>query len=117
MKLQLPSGATYGTDSNGNRVCTGSRMGRSNILPFQFMGTNAEPIKLQMERLKWVDGDYDQKGAYWGGGNGDSVYCAYAYVYPPVDMDFSAVVFVRAKSRKVAKRLVREHFPKAKFYR
>lgn len=116
MKLLLPSGSTYGYDNQNKRVCTGSMMGRSNILPFQHMGSNAAPIKLHMERLQWVDGDYDQKGAYWGRTKGDYIYAAYAYVFPPVDMDFVALVFVRAKTRSEAKRLVREHLPNAKFY-
>ena len=108
MKLTLPNGATYGIDSHGNRVCTGSRPHRCNYLPFQYMGTNAEPIKLQMERLKWVDYDYDQGGAYWGRTDGDFIFCAWKD---------DAQVFVRATRRNQAKQLVREHFPKAKFYR
>ncbi len=115
MKLHLPNGATYGIDSNGNRICTGSQAGRRNLLPFQFMGTNAEPIKLQMERLRWVSYDYDMGGAYWGRTKGDFIFCAWKDASDSIKND--ARVFVRATSRKMAKRLVREHFPKAKFYR
>jgi len=104
MKLHLSNGATYGIDSHGNRVCTGSQMGRRNILPPDVTA----PIKLQMERLKWVGYDYDQGGAYWGRTNGDFIFCAWKD---------DAQVFVQAKNRTQAKQLVREHFPKAKFYR
>ena len=31
-----------------------------------------EPEKLHLQRLRWVDGDYDTGGAYWGSGNGTS---------------------------------------------
>ena len=87
----------------------GAEIGRPNVLPFQYMGTNALPIKLQMQKLRWVDGDYDQNGAYWGGGNGDSIYCAW-------NDEAEAQVFVRAHSRIEAKELVWEHFPKARFF-
>ena len=102
-KLVLPSGSS-------NR---GAQMGRSNILPTD----ENVAVKLQMEKLKWVDGDYDQFGAYWGGGTGDNVYCAfgewsrYGYSFQEVK------VFVRAKSRNEAKELVREYLPNCLFYR
>jgi hypothetical protein len=87
----------------------GAQMGRPNTLPFQYMGTNALPIKLQMERLQWVDGDYDQNGCYWGYTNGTDIYCAW-------NSEAEAQVFVRASNRQNAKELVREHFPKARFF-
>lgn len=40
----------------------GAQMGRRNELPDDV----SAPIKLQMERLRWIDGDYDHGGAYWG---------------------------------------------------
>ena len=108
MKLTLASGMDYGYDNQGNKICRGAQMGRCNRLPLQFMGTNAEPVKLQMERLRWVCYDYDTGGAYWGRSNGDFIFCAWKD---------NAKVFVRANTRNQAKQLVREHFPKAKFYR
>jgi hypothetical protein len=82
----------------------GADMGRRSVLP-----ANAqEPIKLQMERLRWVSYDYDQGGAYWGWRLGDFIYCAHAD---------NVQIFVRARTRDWAKALVRERLPKATFYR
>lgn len=105
MKLQLSSGIDYGIGANGEKICRGAKMGRPNILPPDL---NA-PIKLRMEKLKWVDGDYDIAGCYWGGGSGDFIYCAWAD---------NVQIFVRAKSRKEAKELVRVwvELPNATFF-
>ena len=81
----------------------GAQMGRRNVLPAD---VNA-PIKLRMEKLRWVDGDYDQFGAYWGGGSGDNVYCAHT----PANR-----VFVRSNSRANAKEKVRAILSKARFF-
>lgn len=94
----------YGIDGQGNKICRGAQMGRCDIRPENVTA----PIKLQMERLKWVDYDYDSAGCYWGRSNGDFIFCAWKD---------NTKVFVRAKSRNQAKQLVREQFPKAKFYR
>jgi hypothetical protein len=91
----------------------GAQMGRRNILPAD---TDAK-IKLKMEKLKWVDGDYDMGGAYWGGGGGNNIYCAYAYINEPVDYDFGTLIFVRAYDRNEAKKLIREMLPQATFWR
>jgi len=88
--------------SNGSSP-RGAQMGRRNILPNDI---NA-PIKLRMERLKWVDGDYDQWGAYWGRSETD-VYCAW---------NEEVQVFVRATIRSSAKLSVRDILPNATFYR
>ncbi len=82
----------------------GSDMGRRDIMPADLR----QPIKLQMERLRWVDGDYDQGGAYWGGGNGDDIYCAFTE---------EVRIYVRAVSREHAKAEVRLQLPAARFYR
>lgn len=124
-KLVLPSGLRYGYDSQGNKVCVGTYMGRRNILPTD----PKAPVKLRMERLKWVDGDYDQWGAYWGNSGTGSIYCAFAYeieqrmsVYPTALIsDFETdtlevCIFVRALSREQAKELVRIDVPNAKFF-
>ena len=80
----------------------GAQMGRCNELPAD---VNA-PIKLQMVKLKWVDGDFDEFGAYWGN-SGDNIYCAFTD---------NVKIFVRAKSRLGAKSMVRNLVPNARFY-
>ena len=82
----------------------GADMGRPNLLPDD---CNAA-IKLHLERLKWVDGDYDEKGCYWGRNYGDFIYCGWAD---------GVQVFVRAISHFAAKTAVRVILPAAKFYR
>jgi hypothetical protein len=96
-KLVLPNGSSK----------YGAQHGRQNVLP----DNPGQPIKLHMERLRWVDWDYDQWGAYWGSGPGDHIYCAYGE-----DEENQVYVFVRARSRFGAKRAVRESLPNAKFY-
>jgi hypothetical protein len=93
MKLKLAKAySQYGAD-----------MGRRNVLP----DDRKAAIKLHLERLKWVDGDYDQGGAYWGGGSNDFIYCAYTD---------GVQYFVRASNRIAAKELVRVYFTTAKFF-
>lgn len=93
-KLTLPNGSSR----------TGAQMGRHDVLP----DNRDAAIKLQMQRLRWVSGDYDEKGCYWGGGSGDWVYCAW---------QDEIRVFVRGENREQAKLKVREKLPRAKFYR
>lgn len=76
----------------------GARMGRGNQ-------TQGEPEKLHLQRMRFVDGDYDTGGAYWGGNSRAGVmYCAFSpddtVNNPPVR------VFVRAKNRADAKEAV-----------
>ncbi len=85
----------------------GAEMGRPNILP---SNTNS-PLKLRMEKLKWVDYDYDQGGAYWGGGTRSSIYCAWH------DNKSNPVqIFVREASRQDAKEKVKSILPVVRFY-
>lgn len=102
-KLKLPSGSTGFYNDKNEWVCTGSMMGRRNILP-EFP---AKPHKLRLVRLRWVDSDYDQGGAYWGNTGRDSVYWAEGE---------ECRVFVRAVNRAEAKAKVRELVPGATFY-
>jgi hypothetical protein len=81
----------------------GAPMGHSNQLPENIY----LPIKLQMEKLKWIDGDYICDGTYFGGGSGDYIYCAFSD---------NVRIFVRAKDRIEAKELVRDLVPNARFY-
>lgn len=86
----------------------GAPMGRRNILPDDC----DEAVKLQMVKLQWVDGDYDEGGAYWGGGSGDSIYFASGE-----NDEIVIEVYVRARNRTAAKAKVRRLLPNAKFYR
>lgn len=86
----------------------GADMGRSNEIP---AGAEKTTLKLRMEKLRWVDGDYDQGGAYWGNGNGSDIYCAWSD-----ESDERIRVFVRARSRDIAKGLVRLLLPQTRFY-
>jgi hypothetical protein len=76
----------------------GAQMGRRSQ-------TQGEPELLHLQKLRWVGGDYDTGGAYWGGGRGsDPIYCAFSPEDSP--NDDPVMVFVRAKNREEAKRLV-----------
>jgi len=83
----------------------GAPMGRWNTLP----ENQSLSCKLHLEKLRWVDGDYDQGGAYWG--HGTDIYRAYGDVG-----EVATEVFVRAANREEAKTLVRDHLPAARFY-
>lgn len=48
----------------------GAQMGRRNQ-------TQGKPERLHLQRVRFVDGDYDSGGAYWGGG-GLPLYCAFS---------------------------------------
>ena len=83
----------------------GASMGRLTRLP---QDVNA-PIKLHMEKLNWIDLDYDKSGAYWGYTPETNMYCAWSE-FEPVQ------VFVRASSRRDAKCLVRQLVTSARFF-
>jgi hypothetical protein len=88
----------------------GAPMGRRNNIPSD-MSTLG---KLRLERLKWVDGDYDQGGAYFGNTGKDYIYWAYG------ETDTEQVdIFVRAVSRVEAKaRIIFYHnLSKINFFR
>lgn len=106
--LKLPSGTTGFYNEQNQYVPTASCMGRRDVLP----DDRQTPCKLRMEKLRWVDGDYDQWGAYWGYDGRNSVFCAFGDVG-----EISARVFVRAISRKEAKALVRATLPNVTFFR
>jgi len=93
----------YGIGANGEKICRGAQMGRPNILPQDIKAA----IKLQMVRLKWIDGDFDAGGAYFGGGRGDFIYCAYAA---------GVQIFVRSANRNDAKAEIRAFLPNARFF-
>jgi len=86
----------------------GAPMGRSNQLP---INKNSEG-KLQIRRLKLFDGCYDEGGAYWG--TPANLYHAEGDLR---NEDETAIIFVRANSRKDAKDKIRETLPNVSFYR
>lgn len=83
-------------------------MGRRNTLPQEH--TRASSPKLHLVRLKWVDGDYDEQGAYWGNPGG-------SFIYRAASREFGYDIFVRASSRTDAKAKVRQTVPAVRFYR
>lgn len=104
----LANGSTGFTNEHGQRVCTGSQMGRRDTM---HPGNETEPLRLQ--RVPFVDGCYDRGGAYWGAPA--NLWCAWG---DEIGDDGDAVhVFVRANSRAQAKASIVAKFPDAKFIR
>jgi hypothetical protein len=113
MKIpKLSSGIQYGIDAAGNRICTGAQMGRRNSLPADRNAT----VKLALRKLKLVDYDYDQGGAYWGFTKGTAIYRAFGWVNHGETNEETVEMFVRAKSRRDAKDQVLESLPEARFF-
>ena len=109
----LSDGATYCILNDGTRRCTGSHLGRRNVLPIDYK--SAAP-KLRLVRLRLVDFDYDSGGAYWGGA-GLPLYRAVAVLPVPWQRYFGETdIFVRAKDRAAAKHAVRNIIPLATFF-
>jgi len=89
----------------------GAPMGRPQSLPENKKATG----KLQLRRVKMIDGDYDEGGAYWGGGRN-----VLPLWHAEGDLDgekFTTRLFVRAGTRAAAKYLIREILPNVRFYR
>lgn len=66
-------------------------MGRSNTLP---KDTKA-PVRLRIEMLDMIDGDYDKWGAYWGGVQGLQMYCIWnrdTYIFRRAKSGFEAIM-------------------------
>lgn len=101
----LPSGTTGFYNDRNEFQATGSAMGRRSSI-----GT-VEPVKCYLRKLKWVDGDYDGNGAYWGHVAGTNIYWA-NYDTEETNED----IFVRATSRQDAKDQVLAKLPHAKFF-
>ena len=92
----------------------GADMGRPNRIP-----ADANTVgKLHLVRLQWVDGDYDEGGAYWGRSfhnyRSDYIYCCYGETKTE-----QLRIFVRAFTRDEAKAEVKRTLLKdnPKFYR
>jgi hypothetical protein len=86
----------------------GASLGRRNSIPDDINTAS----KLYLEKLEWVDGDYDRGGCYWGNIGKDNVYRATGETETEV-----IEIFVRASDRDGAKQQVREVFKEAKFFR
>jgi hypothetical protein len=66
--------------------------------------------KVHLRYVPFVDGDYDQGGAYWGGGRYTlPLFCAW-------DED-GHVVYFRSDSRETAKNRISSQNPTITFYR
>lgn len=65
--------------------------------------------KVSLFRVRFVDGDYDDGGAYWGGNS--RLYCART-----TDGE-SVQLFVRVADREIAKRDLLARYPSLRFYR
>lgn len=92
--------------SNGSSQ-RGAQMGRRDSI------TEPDyPVKMHLVKLRWVDGDYDRGGAYWGGGMGNNIFHAWG------DGNHGEQeMFIRANDRFHARLMVRKEFPNARFYR
>ncbi|WP_142994556.1 hypothetical protein [Thalassospira xiamenensis] len=68
------------------------------------------PVQFELERLKWVDGDYDVGGAYWGRPDNDYIYRAEGE-----SPDALECVFVRGRSLDEVKAEIIKIYPQATF--
>ena len=118
----LRDGITYFVNEHGEKVCTGSQMGRRDTLP-DTRGGRALPCKLRLVRLAWHGGDYDAGGAYWGAtrapGKGRKLGAPLSFIFRAAgDVgDERAEIFTRATSRREARAAVLAKLPAARFYR
>ena len=61
-----------------------------------------EPCKVRVFRVRMVDGDYDDGGAYWGGYPSEPLYCVR-------NIDHNVELFYRAKTRVQALAILHDH--------
>ncbi len=97
------NGATYFTDpETGERVCTGSQMGRKDFRPADIHAAPETPLALRRVRL-------NAGGAYWG--HGQPLFCGFGH-----DAKGDAVEFYRrANYRQDAARAIRQAWPAVTF--
>lgn len=81
----------------------GAPMGRRNYC-------DDDQAKCNLFRVRMVDGDYDDGGAYWGGPPSQPLYCVQ-------DHDGQVQLFYRADTREEAKEEALNDYPNLKFYR
>lgn len=91
----------------------GAQMGRTNNVV-----NKGYPIRFEVARLEWVDGDYDQGGAYWGRTFDDPrTHRGSDFIFRfegESDLDVEWM-FVRAKTLTEAKKAVVDTYPNATF--
>jgi hypothetical protein len=81
----------------------GAPMGRHSV-DLAVLQERAWGRKVRLQRVPFVDGDYDPGGAYWGGYPSPPLYCAW---------DGDDALYLRARSREDAK----AQLPGLRFYR
>jgi hypothetical protein len=83
------------------------------------LGDNGErgdpdyPYKFYLQRIRFVDGDYDPAGTYWGGGCGTQPLWGFMGEADEVLVRG----FVRAYTRSAAKIYVSKQYPNVRFFR
>ena len=106
---KLSSGTKGFTNEHGEFVCTGSYMGRADVLPEE----GEDWPRLHLLRMDMSScGAYDYAGAYWGSGDHKI-----GWMYMAVDKDNQVNIFVRATTRVKAMLQVEQKYPKANFIR
>ena len=92
----------------------GAPMGRPNFLD----APNDEAVKLHLQRMRLVDGDYDVGGAYWGAGSGEhTLWVAASKEQGKAEDEKRVRIVTRARDREAAKEEIREFYPNARFFR
>jgi hypothetical protein len=69
-----------------------------------------DTAKCHLFRVRMVDGDYDDGGAYWGGPPSEPLWCVRD------KRGGDVLLFYRARNREAALALVREEYPELTFY-
>ena len=75
-------------------------------------------IKLRLQRVRLVDGDYGPDGTYWGGGYGVApLWCAFNATDATHAFAQGTRIYVRAWSRAGAKAEILKAYVNVRFYR
>jgi hypothetical protein len=88
----------------------GAAMGRVNTHDEWSKGNAARSRSLTfaVDRLQWVDGDYDEGGAYWGHTEGEYIFRLWSPGH-----ENAIELFIRAKALDTVKLKLRELYPLA----
>ena len=120
--LLLPPGTTGFSNERNEFQVTGSQMGRRNTLPRDLPDGDWLPgTKLRLVHVHFVDGDYDQGGAYWGRPANPFMATEGALCHSIKRrmglVPCGVTVYVRGNTRAEAKAAVLKLVPDAKFNR